>query len=148
MKNRKKTILLVTFCTLIALLLFYNAVSIKVKKENKHRAYISVIIKDGVEQYFELNHHYPVTITDLSLQYKPTIKQFINGGVLTYTRDKNGTKWFALTCRFAGILPMGNSVYRLSWKGIQYSNDISRLHYPSEKSPKADQQGFYIADFH
>lgn len=148
MKNRKKISLIVAFFTLITFTLFYNSASIKVKKENKHRAYIAAIVKDGVEKYFEVNHHYPETITDLPLQYKPTIKQFVNGGVLAYTRDKNGTEWFILTCRFAGILPMGNSAYRLSWQGIQYSSDIRRLPYPAGESPNANQQGFYIADFH
>jgi len=148
MKNMGKISLIVAFSVLTALLLFYNSVSIKVNKENKHRTYIAAIVRDGVKKYFEANHHYPENITTLPLQYAPTVKQYVNGGVLSYMRDKNGTKWFALTCRFAGILPKGNGVYRLSWSGIQYSNDISRLPYPAGESPKADQKGFYIADFH
>lgn len=148
MKNKKKLSFSVVLSALIVSLFLYNSVSIKVNKENRHRAYIAVIVRDGVEKYFEQNHLYPESITDLSQQYEPTIKQFVNGGVLAYARDKKGTKWFTLTCRFAGILPMGNSAYRLSWSGIQYSNDIRRLPYPSEESPKPDQQGFYLADFH
>ena len=148
MKNRKKISLILAFCVLAVMLLFYNSISIKVDKENKHRAYIAGIVKNGVEQYFAENRHYPETITDLPLLYASAVEQFVNGGVLAYMRDKSGTEWFTLTCRFAGILPMGNSAYRLSWKGIQYSNDISRLPYPAGESTEADEQGFYIADFH
>ncbi len=145
-KNRKGC--LIALLILIGALLVYNSVLTKTAKENKHRTFIAVTLRDGVEKYFSKHKHYPENVSALDITYKNTIEEFLRTGILEYSRDPSGSQWFTVTCRFSGILSRGGNSPAFSWSGIQYSNDVNKLSLPAGEHPAADKNGFFQADFH
>lgn len=145
-KNRKGCLFILLL--LIVLLLIYNSALTKVEKENKHRTFIAVTLRDGVNHYFSKHRQYPAHVSNITLKNQNTVEEFLRVGILEYSRDPSGKKWFTITCRFAGILLKGDEDYSMSWSGIQYSSDMSKLPLPAGSSPTADQNGFFSADFH
>ncbi len=145
---KKKKKYLIILLPIIGILLWYNAASIKAEKENKHRIFILKTIKQGIEDYYKENNEYPVTISMLDFNYKNIAVDLIHNGVITYSRDPSGKVWYWITCRYSGFLESENGKYKLSWSGIQYSNDIRYLPLSTGYSPEPDENGFYMADFH
>lgn len=147
-RNHSRITIIALFILIAVLILVFNAISMKVDKKNKHRVYMATIVRQGVEQYFTEYKEYPEDPGKLNLRYQSTIQEYLQGGVLAYNRDAAGTQWFTLTCRFAGIFPMSNGRYQLSWSGVQYSNKMESLPLPVVGELVADENGFFPADFH
>lgn len=146
-KIGKRACVTALLIVLFTLLLLYNSASIKVEKENKHRTILSTAIVESVNTYHRKHQYYPPTLTELHLAQQHIITDMLQAGVLEYKRDLKGTEWFTLTCRYSGILASGKK-YRLSWQGIQYSNDPNQLPLPPGVNMSPDKNGFYVADFH
>ncbi|PIE56758.1 MAG: hypothetical protein CSA34_01975 [Desulfobulbus propionicus] len=147
MKKIRKGLLVVLFL-FTALFLVYNSVMIKVEKINKHRTFMAVTLRDAVEEYFAKHQQYPVAVSTLSLKYKNIVEEFLDLGILEYTHDQSQKEWFTITCRFADFFAKGEMDHSISWSGIQYSNDVSKLPLPAGSPPVADKNGFFSADFH
>ena len=147
-RNHSRISIIALFILIAGLIMVFNTMSMKIDKKNKHRVYMATIVLQGVERYFAEHNKYPENPGKLNLRYHSTIQEYLRGGVLAYNRDATGTAWFTLTCRFAGMFPMGNDRYRLSWTGVQYSNKREYLPLPVVGAPVADENGFFPADFH
>ena len=148
MAKKKYKKYLIILLPIIGILLWYNAASMKTEKENRHRIFILKTIRQGIEEYYAKNKEYPESISILDIAYKDIAVDFNQNGVIDYTRDSSGKAWYWLTCRYSGAFRSQNGKYKLSWSGIQYSNDSKHLPLSTGYTPEADENGFYMADFH
>ena len=144
-KSHKLWLVLVVL--LIILLLLYNSASITVKKENQHRTFIAVSLKNSIERYFSEHQQYPENVLKIDLQYKETIQEFLQAGILEYEKDSYSGEGFTLICRYSRMQIAGRSTQALSQHGLQYSSDIKKIPLPYKHPPIVEKNGFYQANF-
>ncbi len=114
-KSKKRRGCLLLVLIFIGLFLWYNSAMTKLEKQNRHRAYIAALLKDGIEQYYKKQGRYPEDTASLLLQHQQTVEEFLQNSILNYATDPSGKKWFAITCRYAGIFSSGEKKYSMSW---------------------------------
>ena len=133
---------------LVVVTLCYNAVSMKIEKENHFRSYLFETIVTAVDAYFQAHHTYPTDLSLLHLEQQHIVDAYMESKVIEYGRDPKGSEWYTLTCRYSGMLASGKGRHRLGWSGIQYSNQKDKLPLPPGANVQPDSKGFYFADFH
>jgi hypothetical protein len=83
----------------------------------------------------------------LDIQYKETIQDFLQAGILKYKKEPSPVEGFTLICRYSRMQIAGRSAHALSQHGLQYSSDIKKIPLPYKHPPKAEKNGFYQANF-
>lgn len=147
-KKRRPGCLIIFLVVLALPLLWYNAASTKIEKENEFRLHLFQTVVTAINSYFQAHQRYPDDLSLLHINQQNIVEEYEESGVLDYYRDPLGSEWYTFTCRYSGIVASGSGRHRVGWSGIQYSNQKDKLPLPPGTNGQPGDNGFYFADFH